>query len=106
MTIARVPVLAVMTVIGCGGGTHLSTDATSFTCQAMTCASSQFCFTYASGFVGADPATPTAGCNDIPATCQPSTTCDCLLANTTSSCGTTLVCGEQGAHFTVTCPSP
>lgn len=102
---------ALVALIGCGhSGSHAAPDALAtndaplahpFACENSTCDSdTQYCFEFVGGAGGV---APTIGCNALPAACASSHTCDCVMANTTTGCGTPLQCSVQGAAVTVIC---
>src|SRR5207249_491560 len=69
-----------------------------FQCGTATCSlAAQYCYEFQGGVGGVDP---TVGCNDLPAACVATRTCDCVMANTTSACGATRFCSVQGAAIT------
>jgi len=107
----RLAILLLVAVLaGCGHqASHAAPDAAAsdapiahpFACENSTCDSdTQYCFEFVGGAGGV---APMIGCNALPAACQSSHTCDCVMANTTSGCGTPLQCSVQGAAVTVIC---
>lgn len=103
-----IAVLALAT--GCGGTAAAASDAAAldaepFRCSSATCDDvSQYCYVVLAG------AAPAVGCNDLPASCSATPTCDCVLAAIPpQACGGALgalSCHADGVRVTVACNLP
>jgi hypothetical protein len=79
-------------------------DAGPFACGNDTCNGEQYCWTVSGGPQLPDGGTPSSStCQNIPAACLATPTCDCLKAHQTS-CGD--MCRDDGGHLTVQCFAP
>jgi len=98
---------AVIFSIACGSSGSRAPDAATgqtFSCEATTCSvATQYCYAVSGGVA---PVAAAVGCNDVPAACEPTPDCACVMANATFACALGVTCSVTGGAVTVACANP